>query len=102
MRADVASLHATVTGKVPRKVGAAVKTGVAKVAAKVPTSTVAKMVYGASAGAAGAIQLAPHVVTVVHAVVGWLCNQQKTGSPIAGLPVFAYLSQRSNCAAAPA
>jgi hypothetical protein len=72
VRADVAALHATVTGTVPRKVGAVVKAATAKVTAKVPTGNVAKMVYGVAGGAAGAIQFAPHVATVLKAVTGWL------------------------------
>jgi hypothetical protein len=72
VRADVASLHVTVTGTGPRKVGAAVKSATAKVTAKVPTGNVAKVVYGGVMGAGSAVAMAPHVAAMVAAVAGWL------------------------------
>ena len=46
LHAAVADLKATITGTVPRKVGAAIKNATARVAAKVPANTVAKVAYG--------------------------------------------------------
>ena len=72
LHAAVADLKATITGTVPRKVGAAFKNATARVAAKVPANTVAKVAYGGVMGAGSAIVAAPHVAAARATVIRWL------------------------------
>jgi hypothetical protein len=72
LQAAVAELKATITGTMPRKVGAAIRNATAKVGAKVPANTVAKLAYGGLMGAGSAVVAAPHVAAAWAAVIGWL------------------------------